>query len=229
MRRADRLFHLVQLLRLRRFRTAAELAAELEVSQRTVYRDVADLIGTGVPIEGEPGVGYRLLPGFELPPLTFNREEIEALVLGARMVQAWAGGELADAARHAIAKIEAVLPPPLRATLEATALYAPAGMASQQLAMAGLDAIRHAVAERKKLEFGYTDQNAASSTRVVRPLGLYFWGSKWSVAAYCELRQDYRNFRPDRMTGLVVRGDSWSPDEGINLAAFLAQVDRGPG
>jgi predicted DNA-binding transcriptional regulator YafY len=223
MRRADRLFQLVQLLRMRRFRTAAELAEELEISSRTVYRDVSDLIGSGVPIEGEPGVGYRLRAGYELPPLTFNREEIEALVLGARMVQAWGGEELAQSARAAITKIEAALPATLRDLLLHTALFAPAGPWNQAL-IASLDVLRRAVAEQRKIEFRYIDQKADSSSRVARPLGLYFWGAKWSLGAYCELRKDYRNFRPDRMSELRVLDDTWDGSDGIDLAGFLRHV-----
>src|SRR5476651_1733770 len=125
MRRADRLFRLVQVLRARRFATAASLAEALEVSQRTVYRDVRDLLLSGVPIQGEAGVGYALDRSFELPPLMFDEEEIEALVLGARIVRAWADPKLARAAEEALQKIEGVLPPKLKQKLAEAALYAP--------------------------------------------------------------------------------------------------------
>lgn len=225
VRRADRLFQLVQLLRVRRFRTAADLAADLEVSARTVYRDVSDLVGSGVPIEGEPGVGYRLLPGYELPPLVFSREEIEALVLGARMVQSWGGEELALSARSAITKIEAVLPESLRPLLAGTALFSVTGQRSRALAV-GLDALRHAISERRKLRFAYVDQHEAGSERVARPLGLYFWGAKWLLGAYCELRSDYRSFRVDRMRGIEPLDERWSEADGIDLAGFLKHVQR---
>jgi predicted DNA-binding transcriptional regulator YafY len=227
VRRADRLFQLVQLLRMRRFRTAAELAADLAVSARTVYRDVSDLIGSGVPIEGEPGVGYRLLPGYELPPLTFSREEIEALVLGARMVQAWGGEELALSAKSAITKIEAVLPAPLRELVAGTALFAPSGAWSREVVL-GLDVLRRAISERRKLRFAYVDQHEVGSERSARPLGLYFWGAKWLLAAYCELRSDYRSFRADRMRAIEVLDERFGDADGIDLAGFLrhVQADR---
>jgi biotin operon repressor len=125
MRRADRLFQLVQLLRLRRAATGRELAETLGVSLRTLYRDIRDLAHSGVPIRGEAGVGYRLDRGFELPPLTFSGAELEGLVLGARMVATWGDAELAGAVRSAMTKIEAVLPEGLRRVLLETALFAP--------------------------------------------------------------------------------------------------------
>ncbi|MFV2003357.1 MAG: helix-turn-helix transcriptional regulator, partial [Paracoccaceae bacterium] len=110
MRRADRLFQIVQYLRGGRLLTAARLAARLEVSERTIYRDIADLVGSGVPIEGESGVGYLMRSGYDLPPLMFSRDEIVALVAGARMVRAWGGAAMALAAEEALVKIDAVLP-----------------------------------------------------------------------------------------------------------------------
>ncbi|MDD9970522.1 MAG: YafY family protein [Myxococcales bacterium] len=225
MRRADRLFHLVQLLRNRGFRTAAQLATEMQVSVRTVYRDVRDLVATGVPIEGEPGVGYRLGRGYELPPMTFNALEIEALVLGARMVQAWSDDELAGAARAAVAKVEAVLPTPLRDVLVRTALFAPtrhwAGVVTSDLSR-----LRHAISERRKLHLAYTRADGSKSARVVRPLGLYFWGDRWSLAAFCELRQAYRNFRPDRIQALKPLDETFDGLDGIHLEGFIRQMER---
>jgi predicted DNA-binding transcriptional regulator YafY len=223
MRRADRLFHLVQLLRTQRFRTASAIAAELDVSVRTVYRDVQDLQAHAVPIEGEAGVGYRLLKGFELPPLTFREDELEALVLGARMVQAWGDDELASAARLVLTKIEAVLPEPLRPVLLRTALFAPA-FPSQQAMRGELGPLRRAISDRRKIHFGYTREDGEVSARTVRPLGLYFWGNRWSLAAYCELRGDYRNFRPDRMRELQVLLDGFDGSDGIDLDAFVRSM-----
>jgi predicted DNA-binding transcriptional regulator YafY len=220
MRRADRLFHLVQLLRTRRFRTAAALATELEVSVRTVYRDVQDLQARGVPIEGEAGVGYRLLKGFELPPLTFREDELEALVLGARMVQAWGDSELASAARSLLTKVENVLPEPLREVLLRAALFAPAFPLQQQL-HGDLKPLRHAISDRRKVRFGYARADGEASERTVRPLGLYFWGNRWSLAAYCELREDFRNFRPDRMQRLEVLTEGFDGSDGVDLDAFV--------
>ena len=143
MRRADRLFRIVQILRNRRFATSEQLSTLLEVSQRTIYRDVKDIIGAGVPIRGEAGVGYSLERNAVLPPLTFNSEEVEALVLGARMAVAWADPALAGAARSVIEKVEAMVPEPLRDVVLRTALFAPGGDWTRQRS-AGLDLLRAA-------------------------------------------------------------------------------------
>jgi predicted DNA-binding transcriptional regulator YafY len=223
MRRADRLFQLVQLLRSRKLRTAAELADELRVSSRTVYRDVADLVGSGVPIEGEPGVGYRLRKGYELPPLTFNAEEIESLVLGARMVQAWADEELAQAASSALTKIEAAVPEPLRSSITNSTLFAVSGAWARAMATE-LGLLRRAIGDRRKLRFVYRRESGEASERIVRPLGLYFFGAKWLLASYCELRADYRSFRVDRMDQHEVLNETFDPSDGIDLPTFLQRV-----
>jgi predicted DNA-binding transcriptional regulator YafY len=214
---------LVQLLRTRRFNTGAALADELRISVRTVYRDVHDLVASGVPIEGEPGVGYRLRSGFELPPMTFTGDELEALVLGARMVEAWGDDELGAAARSALTKVEAVLPEPLREVLLRTALFAHGG-AWSHAAAGGLATLRRATSEKRKLRFGYARADGEQSERTVRPLGLYFWGQTWSLAAYCELRGDYRNFRPDRMQNLALLDERFDGSDGIDLGGFIRQM-----
>ena len=154
MRRADRLFQLVQLLRLRRHATGQDLADELGVSLRTVYRDIRDLEYSGVPIRGEAGVGYRLDRGYELPPLTFSEAELEGLVLGARMVATWADPELAEAVRSAMTKIEAVLPEGLRRVVLETALYAPDFPRTQEMSR-DVDLMRRAISEHRWLAFDY--------------------------------------------------------------------------
>ena len=226
MRRADRLFLLVQLLRGRNVRTAEELADELGVSKRTVYRDVADLVGSGVPIEGEAGVGYRLQRGFELPPMTLTPEEIEALVLGARMVEAWGDPELGAAARAVLTKVEAVLPAALRPSLRDAALFA---IERPWRGGPELAALRRAIAGSRRLRLRYASGDGDVSERVVRPLGLYFWGTAWTLAAWCELRSDYRNFRPDRMEEITVLPDRFDSDEGPSLAGFLAHIQAREG
>jgi predicted DNA-binding transcriptional regulator YafY len=225
MRRADRLFQLVQVLRARRFATGQQIADELGVSKRTVYRDIADLQGSGVPIEGEAGVGYRIDRGFELPPLTFNAEEIESLVLGARIVSAWGDADLADAVRSAMTKIEAVLPEPLRRVLLETALFAP-GRPSAAAMTSELSLLRRAVGEHRSIRFSYTRADGAESARTVRPLGLYFWGTKWTLAAWCEFRDDYRSFRPDRMRDVTMLDEAFDGSDGIHLEAFLENMER---
>jgi predicted DNA-binding transcriptional regulator YafY len=201
MRRADRLFQIVQLLRARRLATASDLAGELEVSTRTVYRDVQDLIDGGVPIDGEAGVGYRLRKGFELKPMTFTVEEIEALVLGARMVQAWADPDLGAAVRSAMTKVEAVLPEPLQASMLKTALFGPP-YRTRQATAGPLRQLRRAIGEESWAWVHYVDGDGAETERTIVPLGLYFWGKQWLAAAYCWLRSDYRTFRVDRIREL---------------------------
>jgi len=224
VRRADRLFRLVQLLRARRFATGEQIAGELGVSKRTVYRDVADLQGSGVPIRGEAGVGYRLERGYELAPLVFTSDELEGLVLGARIVAAWGDPDLAAAVGSAMTKVEAVLPDTLRRVVLETPLFAP-GLPSAG-AMAGeLALLRRAIGERRLVHFRYAREDGAASERTARPLGLYFWGRKWTLAAWCELRQDYRSFRPDRMRDVRLLAEAFDPADGISLAGFLAKRD----
>jgi len=222
MRRADRLFQIVQLLRGRRVVTAAELAEELEVSLRTIYRDVRDLIGTGVPIEGEAGVGYCLPRGFDLPPLMFDEEEIGALVLGARMVQAWGDAALARRARSVLSKVETVLPDRLRPRLEGVELFVPLSLPGE--IRANLERFRRGIDQRRKTRFAYTDDKGGETVRTVRPLCLVFWGTVWTASAWCELRRDFRTFRPDRMRDVVVLDEEFADDGGKDLAAFMQRV-----
>jgi len=201
MRRADRLFRLVQLLRTSRVRTGASLAEELGVSVRTVYRDIRDLESRGVPIEGEAGVGYRLARGHDLPPMTFTAAEIEALVLGARMVRAWGDDELGAAAEAALDKIREVLPSPLQPLASDTTLFAPYGLRRDHVPRE-LGPVRRAIRERRKLWLRYGRPDGAQSERVVWPLGLFFWGNRWSLSAWCELRESARHFRIDRILAI---------------------------
>ena len=166
MRRADRLFQIVQILRRRRLTTASHLAEQLGISERTVYRDVRDLIGSGVPVEGEAGVGYRLR-GFDLPPLMFTHEEVEALVLGARIVQSWTDPDLAGAAAEALGKIEAALPRDRSHLVASTALFAPDEHFRVEITI-DLRVLRQAVREHRRLRFGYSDAAGAATSRAVR-------------------------------------------------------------
>ncbi len=224
MRRADRLFQIVQLLRGRRVVTATELAEELEVSPRTIYRDVRDLIASGVPIEGEAGIGYLMPRGFDLPPLMFDEHEIEALVLGARMVETWGDPALAKRARSVLSKVENVLPERLKPRLEAVALFAPAGIEHEHAAK--LEPLRRGVNERRKVRFDYVDASGRSTSRTVRPVCLTFWGRTWLATAWCELRVDFRSFRPDRMGAVELLDAAFEDEEGKNLEAFLRRVQR---
>ena len=222
MRRADRLFQIVQYLRGRRLTTAAQLAEWLSVAPRTIYRDIRDLSVSGVPIEGEAGVGYRLRPGYDLPPLMFTRAELEALVAGARMVASWGGPELSSAAGAALSRIAAAVPEAARIDLERTRLYAPAFASTVPGQM--FDQVHRAIGLRSVLRFGYQDQQGAVSQREVWPLGLFFWGGAWTLAAWCCLREDFRQFRLDRITGLEASGVQFVDAAGRRLEDFLRKV-----
>src|SRR5690606_20291246 len=169
MRRADRLFQIVGVLRRRRLVTAQLLAEQLEVSERTIYRDIADLIASGVPISGEAGVGYRLDPSYRLPPLLFTPEEVEALVLGMRMVESWTDDGLRRSARSVLDKIDAVVPGREREHLDRTALFS-LSFPGQRQDLAQFGPLRRAINEQRKVAFRYEDRNGATSERTVRPL-----------------------------------------------------------
>jgi len=227
MRRADRLFQIVQHLRGGRLVTAAQLAERLEVSQRTIYRDVADLIGSGVPVEGEAGVGYVMRDGYDLPPLMFTNEEIVALVAGARLVRAWGGAAMARAAEEALVKIGAVLPDPARARAETVQIHALQFFSMTPEQRERLDRIERACTAHRRLAITYADESGAPSTRLVRPLGLYFWGKVWTVLAWCELRDDFRVFRIDRIETME-DGPPFRPERDKSIAAYRArEVERG--
>ena len=223
MRRADRLFQIVQQLRSGRLMTAARLADRLDVSVRTIYRDIRDLSLSGVPIEGEAGVGYMLRGGFDVPPLMFNAEEIEALVLGARLVKAWGGQELALAATEALDKIEGALPERLRHRIDTPRLFAPSYEADGRIAH--LDALRQAINGRQVLRIEYLSLEDVPTSRDIWPLGLFFWGKIWTLASWCELRRDYRSFRVDRIQGLTADGRQFQESEQISLRQYLRQCE----
>lgn len=217
MRRADRLFRLVQQLRRRRRAvTAAQLAEALGVTERTVYRDVRDLVLSGVPIRGEAGVGYVLAQGFDLPPLMFNETEVEALVLGARIVKGWADERLASAAEDVLAKVEAVLPAHLQERMAETALHAH-NFHEQTEERHRLGTLRDAVRLRRKVRLSYRDGARAATERTVRPLGLVYWGPVWSLGAWCELRQGFRTFRLDRIESLTILDERFTPEPGRTI------------
>ncbi len=224
MRRADRLFQIVQYLRGGRLLTAAMLAERLEVNKRTIYRDIADLIGSGVPIDGEAGVGYVMRAGYDLPPLMFSADEIVALVAGARMIRAWGGAAMAKAAEEAIVKIEAVLPEEARARAAKVPVYAFQldEMSAQVRDL--IDRIEAAAQAHIRLALDYADQSGRPSQRVIRPLGLWFWGRVWTVVGWCELRNDFRMFRLDRIAGLEETGP-FKPQKGQTLRDFYTSAD----
>lgn len=224
MRRADRLFQIVQHLRGGRLVTARMLSERLEVSERTIYRDVADLQSTGVPVDGEAGVGYILREGFDLPPLMFTRDEIVALVAGARMARAFGGAAMARAAEEALVKIGAVLPPALQTRLAQVEVHAP-GMIMSEPQRELVDFLEAAVASRKVVALDYADADGNPTERSVRPLGLWFWGKVWTFVAWCELRDDFRAFRIDRIRSAQDTARLFKLERGKTLADFYRQME----
>jgi predicted DNA-binding transcriptional regulator YafY len=222
MRRADRLFLLIQILRRGRVVTAADIAEELEVSTRTVYRDIADLTGTGVPIDGEAGVGYVLRPGFDMPPLGFTTDELEALALGARIVAGCGDKQLARAAEDVLAKVAAAVPEQNAETIEAIALLAPPA-ADRPAVRADIPALRRAIRERRKVRLTYRSERGDETTRVIRPLALLYFGPVWLYTGWCEMREDFRHFRLDRVGAADVLDETFPDKPGYRLADYLKQ------
>lgn len=223
MRRGDRLFQLLLELGRGRVRTARQLGERLGVSERTVYRDIADLAAQGTPIEGAAGIGYSLRAGYQVPPLMFDRDELEALALGAAWVSAYADESLRRAADQVLNKIDAVLPPRLRPDLRADGIEVLA-FSHDPGTRRVLSAARRGMKERRKLSAAYVDQKEQETRRVLWPLGLYYWGRVWTLAAWCELRGDYRSFRIDRFATLDLLPVAIPAGAEISLAGYLARV-----
>jgi len=222
MRRADRLFQIVQLLRRDRVSTAARLARELGISERTLYRDVADLMASGVPIESEAGVGYRLPRHFDLPPFMFTAEEGEALLLGARIVAAWGDPSLREAAESLLRKVEAVLPAGRRKSLSDLPFLVPDFHVPPETARF-LGVLRQGLREQRRVRIAYARADGTSSNRMVQPLGLIFWGYRWHLAAWCELREALRTFRVDRIQAGELM-DAFQPTLGHDLESYLGRM-----
>lgn len=224
MRPADRLFQIVLLLGRGRVVTARTLAERLEVSERTIYRDIQDLVASGVPIDGEPGIGYCLRRGYQVPPLMFDSEELQALVFGADVARTWGDEEMARAADRILAKVEAVLPERLRPQLNSRSLVVPyAEMAPSASRLLG--EVREAINDRRRTFLDYRDAQGQSTERIVWPLTLAYWGRTWTLGAWCELRQDFRNFRVDRLVGVNVLQSQFPDQPGRRLADYFAAVD----
>ncbi len=219
MRRADRLFQLVQILRHRRLTTAKELAERLEVSTRTIYRDVQDLCLNGIPIEGEAGVGYLLRQEVNVPPLMFNEAELEAIQVGMRMIQAWGGKELSSAAKQAMIKVEAVLPTKLKKYQ--SLMFAPDTYIDTQ-EFQFIDPLRKAARLREFLLLDYRDAKDDTSQRKIRPLAIYFWKGTWTLLAWCELRNDFRNFRVDRVVNLKPLAQQFAITPGQEMQDYIS-------
>lgn len=229
MRPADRLFQIILLLRNGRVVTAAALAETLEVSERTIYRDIADLVKSGAPIDGEAGVGYRLRRGYQVPPLMFTGDELEALVVGAKLVQAWGDSALGKAAAQAMARIEAVLP---RALEERVGASSRRFLALDCLQPAPLREpmalLRAGMESGRKVSVSYRRADGEVSQRTLWPLGLVFWGHCWTLGAWCELRQSFRTFRVDRILVVELIAATFDDRYGYLWRDYLATA-RGEG
>jgi predicted DNA-binding transcriptional regulator YafY len=226
MRRADRLFQIVLLLGCGRAVTARALAEKLEVSERTIYRDMADLMVGGLQVDGEAGVGYLLRAGARLPPLMFDAEELAALALGSRMVHGWADKALGKAAERALLKIESVLPESHRGRFDQQRLLVPE-FHIRSAHIEPLGTLRQAIDAHRKLRFDYTRADGTATQRVVQPLGLFFWGGGWTLGGWCELRGDFRTFRLDRMGAPQILPETFVPVDGKTLADYLRAAQSG--
>ena len=221
MRRADRLFQILQYLRGGRLTTAKKLAEDLEVTTRTIYRDVAHLIGSGVPVEGEAGVGYVMRDGYDLPPLMFTPDEIVALVAGARMLQGWGGTKMAAAAQEALIKIDDVLPEDARARVGQVSIQAIASEAPLGSWRDVLDRFEAATEDHIRISITYGDEAGSKTERIVRPLGVWFWGKVWTAICWCELREGFRMFRLDRVQSME-EVTPFKPQKGQTLRDFMS-------
>ena len=214
MRRSDRLFDIIQRLRTAsRSTTAAALAEELEVTPRTVYRDIAALQARRVPIEGAAGVGYLLRKGFDLPPLMFSIDEVEAIAVGARMVRRLRDPKLQEAAESVLAKVTTVLPEVLRASLVSSPIFVSEGDA---VAAEGVDMaeLRAAIRDSRKFHIAYADEKGGRTNRTIWPIAMAYYVDVTLIGAWCELRADYRNFRVERVQSSKVLDEHFDQDNG---------------
>jgi predicted DNA-binding transcriptional regulator YafY len=219
MRRAERLFRLVSELRSRRVSRAEDLAAYFEISVRTVYRDIAHLQASGLPIEGEAGVGYILRPGFDLPAMTFTFEQLDALAIGLSFVEVAGDSSLSQGAREVRAKLQASLPEPEKRKLENAPLFA---TRRHGRADPTLKTVRHAIRETKVLRLQYGDVEGNQTDRRVRPLAIWAFTEGWLFVGWCELRKDFRAFRIDRISEIEETGEQFSDEPDKSLSAYLS-------
>jgi predicted DNA-binding transcriptional regulator YafY len=223
MRRADRLLHLIQILRRhRRPVTGERIAEELEVSLRTVYRDISALILQGVPIRGEAGIGYVLGEGFDLPPLMFNADELDALMLGLRWVARYGDETLSRAAHDSVAKIATVLPATLKPYLYDSSLLVPPPY-FEELRIRDESQFRRAIREERKISLRYNDLSDAMTERIVWPIALTYYGPKRLLVGWCELRADFRSFRTDRILELSVLDERYPKRRRVLLSQWQKQ------
>ena len=216
MRRSDRLFDLIQILRDGRLHQAAEMADRLAVSDRTIWRDMATLMASGLPVEGERGVGYILRAPITLPPMVLTSAELEAFRLGVRLVADGADPSLARAARSLATKIGAVTPAPPE---DDDGLFVFTGREATRAAP-HMPMLRAAIRAHERLTITYVDESGLDSHRDIRPLQLEFWGRVWTLAAWCEARHDFRSFRVDRIRAITPTGEIFPLEPGRDLATW---------
>lgn len=224
MRRADRLIKITHFLRQRRQAvTALQVAENFGICKRTVYRDIQCLMDSGVPIRGEAGVGYSIDKNYYLPPITFDADELEAIGLGISMVRQWTDKPFADKAISALEKVAAVLPASLQGELKQITTYAVPNRPKVPWTVNFSD-LREHIRSKAKINMVYSDQKQHKTTRVVRPLALLFFNPVWLLTGWCEKRQDFRNFRLDRIQHLFANGEIFKEEADKNLSAYLAAV-----
>ena len=222
MRRADRLLRMVQFLRAQpRAVTASRIAQEFEVCTRTVYRDMADLMASQLPITGEAGVGYAIDKRFYLPPIAFDHDELEAIGLGIAMVRQWTDACFARKAEAAFGKMHAVLPRELQGELEQISTYA-IPVPPPLPWTVDFSGLRECIRERRFVRIDYADGDGNRTSRRLRPLALVFASPAWLLAAWCEWRGGFRNFRLDRIEALSVLDERFEDDPARDLAAYRA-------
>ncbi|MGR3635606.1 MAG: helix-turn-helix transcriptional regulator [Shimia sp.] len=220
MRRTDRLFDLIQILRDGRLHRASDLAEHMEVAVRTIYRDMDTLVASGIPVEGERGVGYILRAPVFMPPMALSQVELEALHLGAALVRQTADAELQDAANRVLTKIDQAMPNPMFGALDGFGkeiFAAPEVEASLEL----MPVIRRAIREQLVLAIEYLALNGSRTRRRIRPLQMEYWGRAWTMTGWCETRQEFRVFRIDRINTCLDTGEHFAEEEDKSLATYL--------
>jgi len=224
MRKADKLFQLTNIIRARQPITASQIAEEMEISTRSVYRYIDDLSVSGIPVYGTTKIGYRLHDKFELPPLNLTVRELDALILGVKLVGNSTGDELSESARSLASKIEAVLPNKLREEYSKT-IYAPKFSKSTK-DRETWELLYNAIKNCNEVSINYNSLKCQLTSRVIYPLGLFYWGNNWTVASWCTLRQSYRDFRLDRFNTIIVENEKFIINESISLDKYLKSFDK---
>ena len=223
MRRADRLIKIVHYLRrMRHAVTARKIGEDFDICQRTVYRDIQDLVNSGVPIYGEAGVGYVIDKKYHLPPVMFDFDELEAIALGINMVCNWTDEQFSTKANSALEKIQAVLSDTLLRDMNQLTTHSVESMSKIPWQVSFSD-IRECIRSKRKIQFRYKDQSKKETRRRIRPLSMVFIGPIWLITGWCETRKAFRNFRLDRMRDLIITNQTFRDEKGKTLRDYLAQ------